>query len=63
MYHKRCKKQYKPQSKSVNSGQVLQCAYDNTRAEIIVREMAENLSYELMKKEAYDKENCPYGWI
>lgn len=48
-------KQYKPQSKSVNSGQVLQCAYDNTRAEIIVREMAENLSYELMKKKLMTK--------
>lgn len=48
-------KQYKPQSKSVNSGQVLQCAYDNTRADIIVREMAENLSYELMKKKLMTK--------
>ena len=48
-------KQYKPQSKSVNSGQVLQCAYDNTRAEIIVSEMAENLSYELMKKKLMTK--------
>lgn len=48
-------KEYKPQSRSVNSGQVLKCAYDNKKAEIIVREMAENLSYELMKKKLVTK--------
>lgn len=43
-------KKYKPQSNSLTSGQVLHCAYDYFRARLIVREMIDLLSLEMVEK-------------
>ena len=43
-------KAYKPQAKSLGSGQVLQSPYDYKKAEIIVREMADLLALDLVDK-------------
>ena len=43
-------KAYRPESKSICSGQVLSCPYGAEKARIIVREMAEALSLELVEK-------------
>lgn len=43
-------RQYKPEANSISSGQVLQEPYTNEKARIIVREMAEGLSLELLDK-------------
>lgn len=43
-------KNYRPSTKSLSSGQVLSRPYAFTEAEIIVREMAESLSLELVQK-------------
>lgn len=43
-------KAYKPQSKSTGAGQVLHTAYTNEKARIVVREMAEQLSLDLVDK-------------
>ncbi len=43
-------KAYKPQYTSLSTGQVLQCAYDNEKTRIVVCEMAENLSLDLVSK-------------
>lgn len=43
-------KAYKPESNSVSSGQVLHCPYTWERARLIVREMADQLSLDLVDK-------------
>ena len=43
-------KNYKPTSNSVGSGQVLHCPYDFEKTKLIVKEMAELLSLDLVKK-------------
>ena len=60
-------KAYKPEHKSIVSGQVLQCPYDFDKARLVVREMADNLALELVEKGlvtdqlvltvGYDREN------
>ena len=44
-------KAYKPESKSVGSGQVLQCPYSYDKARLVVREMADQLALDLVDKE------------
>ncbi len=43
-------KMYKPKSKSVSTGQVLSCGYDFKKAKLIVKEMTELLSLDLVEK-------------
>lgn len=43
-------KKYKPQRNSVGSGQVLHCAYDYQKTKLIVKEMADSLSLDLVAK-------------
>lgn len=43
-------KAYKPQTNSIQSGQVLQHPYDFEKARLVVREMADALSFELLEK-------------
>ena len=43
-------KAYKPENKSSVSGQVLQCPYDFNKAKLVVREMADALSLDLVDK-------------
>lgn len=43
-------KQYKPTTNSIGSGQVLHCAYDNAKAKLVVREMADALALDLVDK-------------
>lgn len=43
-------KAYQPESKSIGSGQVLQCAYDYDKARLVVREMADQLALDLVDK-------------
>ena len=43
-------KKYKPQSNSLTSGQVLHCAYSFSKARLIVREMIDLLSLEMVEK-------------
>ena len=43
-------KSYKPENKSIVSGQVLQCPYDFQKARLVVREMADNLALDLVDK-------------
>jgi DNA polymerase V len=43
-------KAYRPETNSLCSGQVLQCAYSAEKARIVVQEMAENMSLELVDK-------------
>lgn len=43
-------KQYKPESNSLGSGQVLQCGYPYDKTKIVVREMAEHLVLDLVAK-------------
>lgn len=60
-------KEYKPQSSSISSGQVLQTPYDYDKTRLIVQEMTDQLVLELVDKElvtdqivitvGYDKEN------
>lgn len=60
-------KQHRPTAKSLSSGQVLSCPYDFTKALVIVKEMSENLSLDLVRKHYltnhlnliinYDREN------
>ena len=60
-------KAYKPENKSIVSGQVLQCPYDFGKARLVVREMADSLALELVEKGlvtdqlvltvGYDREN------
>ena len=43
-------KNYKPENKSIVSGQVLQCPYDFQKARLVVREMADALALDLVDK-------------
>ena len=43
-------KAYKPESKSIGSGQVLQCPYGYDKARLVVREMADQLALDLVEK-------------
>jgi len=43
-------KKYKPQRNSIGSGQVLHCAYGYQKTKLIVKEMADSLSLDLVKK-------------
>ena len=43
-------KAYRPESSSLGSGQVLQCPYDAEKARLVVREMADALSLDLVEK-------------
>ena len=43
-------KAYKPETRSVSSGQVLQCPYDWGKARLVVREMADALAMDLVDK-------------
>ncbi len=44
-------KKYKPSSNSLGSGQVLQCPYDFAKARLVVREMVDLLSLDLVEKD------------
>lgn len=44
-------KQYKPESNSISSGQVLQCPYDFAKARLVVKEMVDLLVLELVAKQ------------
>ncbi len=62
---------YKPESTSISEGQVLPAPYTNEGARIIIREMAENVVFQLCEKQmatdsltldiGYDRENCDRG--
>ncbi len=43
-------KAYRPESKSMGSGQVLQCPYGYEKARLVVREMADQLALDLVEK-------------
>ncbi len=43
-------KAYRPENKSVVSGQVLQCPYEHDKAGLVLREMADDLSLDLVDK-------------
>lgn len=43
-------KAYKPETNSMSNGQVLQCAYDTRKAEVVLREMAETMALSLLDK-------------
>ena len=43
-------KKYRPQKNSIGSGQVLHCAYNYQKTKIIIKEMADSLSLDLVKK-------------
>ncbi len=43
-------KAYKPESKSIGSGQVLQCPYSYEKARLVVKEMADQLALDLVDK-------------
>ena len=43
-------KAYRPENRSISSGQVLQCPYDWEKARLIVREMADQLAMDLVAK-------------
>lgn len=63
-------KSYRPESSSLSTGQVLSEAYTAAKARIVIREMADMLSLDLVDKRlvtdqlvltvGYDKENCNY---
>jgi len=64
-------KAFQPENNSICDGQVLPEPYDYTSARLIIREMAQNLMYQLAEKEmttdlltldlSYDRENCDNG--
>ena len=43
-------KAYKPETKSLSSGQVLYCPYDAEKAKLVIREMADLLSLDIVEK-------------
>ncbi len=43
-------KAYKPETKSLNSGQVLHCPYDAKKAKLVIREMADLLSLDIVEQ-------------
>ena len=65
-------KNYKPMTNSISSGQVLHCAYDYEKTKLIVKEMTELLTLDLVKKNlvtsqlvltiGYDVENLIDGY-
>ena len=65
-------KAYTPESRSLNAGQVLQCAYPAEKGRIVVMEMADQLSMELVRKGLvsdqlvldviYDRSNLDAGY-
>ena len=64
-------KSYKPETKSIGNGQVLACAYDYEKAQLVIKEMLHELSLELFEKDLvtnqlvitieYDIENLKMG--
>ena len=46
-------KEYKPEANSISSGQVLSCPYDYLSGRLIVKEMVELLSLDLVRKNLY----------
>ena len=66
-------KAYKPENKSIGTGQVLHCPYDFEKARLIVKEMTELLALDLVEKQVvtdqivltvgYDIENLKDGKI
>jgi len=64
-------KKYKPKSNSIGGGQVLSCAYSAEKARIVVREMVDSLTLDLIDKNlvtnsltlmlGYDRENVDKG--
>lgn len=64
-------KKAKPQSRSIGGGQVLSCAYNVQKARIVVREMVDSLTLDLVEKNlvtnaltlhlGYDRENVDNG--
>ena len=64
-------KAYQPSSTSISEGQVLKEPYTNAKARVIVQEMANSLSDQLLSKQlvtdglvldiGYDRENCDKG--
>ena len=65
-------KNYKPQSNCLTSGQVLHCPYNFSKARLVLKEMVESLSLDLVEKElitdkivitiGYDIENINNGY-
>ena len=49
-------RQYRPSTSSISSGQVLQCPYDSEKGRLIVREMAELLVLDLVRKHVVTKQ-------
>lgn len=49
-------KKYKPKATSLSTGQVLSCAYNFDKAKLIVKEMTELLSLDLVKKDLLTKQ-------
>ena len=43
-------KAYKPETKSLSSGQVLHCPYDTEKARLVIREMADLISLDIVEK-------------
>ena len=43
-------KAFKPSTNSISSGQVLHCPYEYKKAKLIIREMADNLAFDLVDK-------------
>ena len=66
-------KSYKPETNSISSGQVLHCPYDYEKTRLIVKEMAELLTLDLVEKNSvtdqlvltigYDTENLTNPFI
>lgn len=64
-------RQYKPENNSISSGQVLHCPYDYQKTKLIVREMADQLVFDLLEKNlvtdqlvltvGYDRESLSSG--
>ena len=49
-------KNYKPKSNSVTSGQVLHCPYNYQDTKIVIKDMAEGLAFELMRRSLVTKQ-------
>jgi len=47
---------YKPESKSMGLGQVLSCPYDFQKSRLVIREMTENLVFDLLEKGFFTKQ-------
>ena len=54
---------YKPETRSMSSGQVLSEPYTMEKARVVVREMAENIALELVEKKAGGKSSYTYHRI